>query len=323
MQLRQTDMAKLGARFVARDRLTTPQLKAGPTALSPAPDRPLIIILHDIYAAHSHEGIPRGKRGEFYWDSTVADGAEVIRCDSQKLMGGDGIERNVASGSWLNVERVPLYSSNQAPKNGALSLGFRLIESDDPDEAKRIFSGISSMAKPILEVFTGGPAAVVTDAVVALVHALLALDEDDVAVAGIKGLLGCANHYEMGRFFSIVDKRYGDAAVFSVAPAELDPDFILYEPETVVGHQPVEVEVPKEGLLSISARTTLIPPLPAARCSVVPPEGPEKSFSFKNWRLRNIHVKPGPHSIVFDSQLPVSFDVSQTAFPLARDTGIF
>lgn len=261
------DMGKR-ARSVARS-VPTPNIS------KPSPERPtllplrrgadrgsvpLTILLHGIYLGHDFDGGFRGSTGEFYWHSVIADGNDVSTTNSRDLHPSlvDGIERKVGPGRWLSLSPLAIYSGEQGPKQGALSLGFSVLESDDAKEAARIFEGLGDVAKSIIKLTTDNPnnqaADQLTDSLVKTAQRFLEVDDDDYALQGVKGLLWPDRHYRIGRFFTMTGRK-GTRAVFSVAPSLVSNDEDLqFEFEQNISQKTLSMKVTKPGLVSVCIR---------------------------------------------------------------------
>lgn len=200
------------------------------------PNIPIEIVLEKIWTATESEGRFRGSTGEFYWLAVVSDGDEVVVQNSKStgFGGEDGVLTGVDGKSWLPVDKVLLYRTPVDYEAGvsyprSVSFGFRLIERDDEDEATRILNGLSPIAQAAVTAYTGNPeAAVYTDMAVKFVNGLLSLDSDDLVINGVRGLLGVAQHFRVGKFITI---RTGNSvAGFSINPVnDHGDDFARYE----------------------------------------------------------------------------------------------
>lgn len=323
--LSKSDLTSISKRVKIVNKVDTKNLKMLQQNVNDKFLTPLTAVLHDVYVGYHHDGGTRGSHGEFYWSSVVADGDKVYVTDSKKLIGEDGIQTGVASGTWLTLDRIPLYTHDSPPSAGAISIGFRLIENDDSDEAKAVFNGLTALGSAIVSAFTTNPAVgTITDGAVQLVHSLLDVDDDDVALSAVKGLHS-VNNYNIGRFFSLKDQRYGTSAVFSIIPAKPISGYALYNPVIIMPGQPISFSVDKDSVVSLFIRRTYIPHIPKAYIYIKDDQGiTVKSKSFSRWVILTSSLKAGDYHIVTSSALPCNLDVSTSEYgpSLAIDTDL-
>ncbi|MEO0685539.1 MAG: hypothetical protein AAFY76_10985 [Cyanobacteria bacterium J06649_11] len=178
------------------------------------------VLLNGIYLNHHFDGGTRGNTGEFYWFAIISDGDVVVTTSSKQVgMGGqDGIQSGVKSGSWLAIEDLNIFNTTKRNTTSrSLSVGIRVVESDDSDEAKSVFKNLSIIAASVVTSFTGNPAiGTGTKQVVNLINSFLELDDDDLALGRVLGI-HAFQHYKVGKFLSL-SGRNGTQAIISVIP---------------------------------------------------------------------------------------------------------
>lgn len=294
-----------------RQALGNTQLSSGymmQTMTSTTNDKPLTkatfrILLHGIYVGHHFDGGFRGGTGEFYWYSTVSDGNDLHVTDSREAIqfGKNGILTGVRKQTWLDLGMVELFRSSKPPKHKNGVFAFTLMESDDGDEAKKIFKASTTAASRVAKHLTGFDSANIAKEAVNVFNSIIDADDDDHAIQGIKGLDYLTN-YNVGQFIRIEGKRHDRRPTFaicSIVPHDNyeDDDFSIYEetgvyvpPGAGVTHH---VDLPSDGHLSVFIRVRS-----GGQNGVMAIGAHNKLLSNFNWTiLKTKEVKKGRYPI--------------------------
>lgn len=193
------------------------------------------VILNGLFLNHHFDGGTRGSTGEFYFYTVVSDGVEMIIHTSKSAgMGGaDGIQQNVASGTWLAVEDLNIFNIvGRENRATSINVGVRVIETDNSDKVQAVFTELAKVGGTVASAIAGIPAiAPAGSKAVNAVNALIELDGDDLALGRVEGLHYYEN-YRVGKFI-VFTGAHNTKAVMSVIPTNKTAQDFLFREDTV------------------------------------------------------------------------------------------